>query len=99
MGGVLPIDAAHRDVDDLLEVLMSAARKQPTTSAIVLKWIAGITAGIIGALIVIVLVSTAEAVSSHGDRLTVVETRDEATAASVVRIERKVDQLIQRGSE
>lgn len=62
---------------------------KPTTdpTASILKWVAGIVAAVIGTLMVIVLVSTARAVVSHGDRLTRVETSNEARDASLARIE------------
>ena len=55
-----------------------------------LKWVAGITAAVIGALIVFVLTSTAKAVISQSERIAVIEARAEARDDTLNRIEAAV---------
>ena len=69
-------------------------------AGVILRWVAGIAAAVIGTLIVVVLMGTARAVVSHGDRITRVEALNESRDKTLDRIEsqlavidKKLDEL------
>ena len=62
----------------------------------IVRWVAGIAAAVVGTLIVVVLMGTARAVVSHGDRLTRVEVRNEARDSTLKRIERKLESMAKK---
>ena len=69
----------------------------------ILKWVGGIVASIVAALIVTILVMTANAVASHGSRITALEVKSKYAAESDQEIKdmlreltKKVDSLQKR---
>lgn len=74
-----------------------APRSRPITDRVsqpaALKWVAGIVAAVVGALIVMSLAGTAKAMISQSERLAVVETKAEARDETLARIETAVGTL------
>ena len=66
------------------------AKPESVPVVLILKWVAGIAAAVIGGLIVVVLVGSVNAVAANDRRLTVVETRNEARDKTLERIETKL---------